>query len=35
MSKFKIKKGIDSALNGNGKELLEIDFLGIGGAFDT
>lgn len=35
MSKFEIKKGIDSALNGNGKELLEIDFLGIGGAFDT
>jgi len=34
MSKFEIKKGINSALSNNGKDLLEIDFLGIGGAFD-
>lgn len=35
MSNFRIVKGIDSALKGGGKKLLEIDFLGIGGAFDT
>jgi len=35
MSKFEIKTGIESALSGNGKNLLDIDFLGIGGAFDT
>lgn len=36
MSKFKIKKGIESALGGgNGKALLDIEFLGIGGAFDV
>lgn len=35
MSKFKIIKGIDFALSGKGKSLVEIDFLGIGGAFDT
>jgi hypothetical protein len=35
MSKFKIIKGIDSALNRSGKNLLDIQFLGIGGAFDT
>jgi len=35
MSKFEIKTGIESALSGNGKSLLGIDFLGIGGAFDT
>jgi len=35
MSKFKITKGIDFALSGKGKALVEIDFLGIGGAFDT
>jgi len=35
MSKFKIKKGIDSVLNKNGKSLVDISFLGIGGAFDT
>jgi len=35
MSKFKIIKGIDSALKSNGKALVDISFLGIGGAFDT
>lgn len=35
MSKFKIVKGIDSALKSNGKTLVDISFLGIGGAFDT
>jgi len=35
MSKFEIKKGINSALNSNGKSLVDINFLGIGGAFDT
>jgi len=35
MSKFEIIKGINSALRSNGKALLDIDFLGIGGAFDT
>ena len=35
MSKFKIIKGIDSALKSNGKSLVDIYFLGIGGAFDT
>lgn len=35
MSKFKIKKGIDSALSGSAKNVVDIDFLGIGGAFDT
>ena len=34
MSKFKITKGIDFALRGKGKSLVEINFLGIGGAFD-
>ncbi len=37
MSRFKILKGIDSAIKSNtkGKELFDISFLGIGGAFDT
>jgi len=35
MSRFSIKKGIDSALNSSGRPLLNIEFLGIGGAFDT
>ena len=35
MSRFKIRKGIEYALKGNNNKLLEIDFLGIGGAFDT
>jgi len=35
MSKFEIKKGIESAMNSSGKSLLDIEFLGIGGAFDT
>lgn len=35
MSKFEITTGIESALSGTGKSLLNIDFLGIGGAFDT
>lgn len=34
MSKFKIRKGIESALNASGKSLVDINFLGIGGAFD-
>lgn len=34
MSKFEIKKGINSVLNSSGKKLVDIDFLGIGGAFD-
>jgi len=34
MSKFKIKKGIESALGTSGKRLVDIQFLGIGGAFD-
>jgi hypothetical protein len=34
MTKFEIKKGIQSALGG-GKPLLDVHFLGIGGAFDT
>lgn len=32
---FKITKGVDFAINGKGKSLVEVDFLGIGGAFDT
>jgi len=35
MSKFEIKKGIDSILNKGGRSLVDIEFLGIGGAFDT
>lgn len=35
MAKFEIKKGINSVLSGSGKALLDIRFLGIGGAFDT
>lgn len=35
MSTFKITKGIDFALSGKGRSLVEIEFLGIGGAFDT
>ena len=35
MSKFEIKKGIDAALKSNAKIMLDIDFIGIGGAFDT
>ena len=35
MSKFEIKKGINAALDGNGKSIVDIEFLGIGGAFDT
>jgi len=35
MSKFEIKKGINSAFSSSGKALVKIDFLGIGGAFDT
>ncbi len=35
MSKFQIKKGIESALNSSNKKLVDINFLGIGGAFDT
>lgn len=35
MAKFEIKKGIQSALSNSGKPLLDVRFLGIGGAFDT
>jgi len=35
MSKFKIRKGIEHALGGTGKSLVDITFLGIGGAFDV
>ncbi|MEK6828774.1 MAG: MBL fold metallo-hydrolase [Nanoarchaeota archaeon] len=35
MSKFKIIKGIDSALSSSGKTWFDVEFLGIGGAFDT
>lgn len=35
MAKFEIKKGIQSALGVGGKKLLDVTFLGIGGAFDT
>lgn len=41
MSKFEIKTGIESAISGTmtgtgtGKPLFNVDFLGIGGAFDT
>ena len=35
MSKFEIKKGIESALNSSGKAIVNINFLGIGGAFDV
>jgi len=35
MSTFEIRKGIDAALKPSGKRLLGIEFLGIGGAFDT
>lgn len=34
MSNFQIKKGIESALNSSGRNLVDINFLGIGGAFD-
>lgn len=34
MSIFEIKKGINHALGSSGKKIVEIDFLGVGGAFD-
>lgn len=35
MSKFEIRKGLDHALNNRDNLVLHVDFLGIGGAFET
>ena len=35
MSKISIRKGIDAALKPSGNKILQVEFLGIGGAFDT